>query len=886
MRAKLETMLLLTGPAGSGKTFQILERLRAALRRRDPGVRLLTPTATMAQHLQNRMAHEGFVFRPALIQTLSRFVDSFAGGPPQVSEPLLYLIVEEAARRANRPEFARVVRLPGFCAALARSLEEFSSAGCDADRLAAGVARLYGPVPLGEAFAAVYREVDRELARRGLATRSERLVRAAERIGREGLGDVHTIWLDGFHALPDPEIAVIGALCRRADVTLTLPATGVTEPTRQRLLAMGFTEEVCTWPLALPVTELCAAPSIEREADEIARRVLEQAAAGRAFREIGVILRSPDIYEPVLRATFDRFGIPARFYFDGDLTAHAVVRYLAGIVDAMLEGWEHAATLAAIRLAPGLECDAFDFAVREKMPGSGLAPLRRFAADAESPALGLIVSLEKVDDWRTLSATPSEWATRLAGLRDLFAPGWLEPSGFESAAMARGQAAALELFGGAMEEAARALPDRPVLLADFWHTAKSVLRLTPLRVDDARRNVVHVLGAHEARQWRLPVIFVCGVVEKQFPKFHTQDPFFPDAARAQLKQAGIRVRTAADFEMEERFLFDSATARATASLTLSYPLTDARGQQTLPSLYLEGLTPVGMRPVSPRAGEAPLTPSVVPAIAAADLRQAISAKHAAFQPTSLECYLQCPFQFFGRDTLRLRGAPLRPEERLDYRTQGSIVHGVLAELHRDGLPLVETFERVFERVAKRNNLVPGYRTEALRERMLADLRGLVEDPRWSLGCEVRAEQEFQYNLAGDVEIKGRIDRIDVTPDHEGYVIDYKYSGAQNTKSRATDANLVQPQLYMRALDRNFNLRPKGMSYWGLKGGIQQTDWIPYEPAVTIETTLRIVAEIRAGSVAPHPANMDKCRLCDFRDVCRFVAEAPALVEAEGESAWD
>ena len=111
----------------------------------------------------------------------------------------------------------------------------------------------------------------------------------------------------------------------------------------------------------------------------------------------------------------------------------------------------------------------------------------------------------------------------------------------------------------------------PFRLGAFWQAAKSVLRLTPLRIGDGRRNVVHVLDAHEARQWRLPIIFVCGLIERQFPKFHAQDPFFPDAARAQLNQAGIRLRTAGDFEAEERFLFDWAVTRATESLTLSYP---------------------------------------------------------------------------------------------------------------------------------------------------------------------------------------------------------------------------------------------------------------------------------------------------------------------------
>jgi len=56
------------------------------------------------------------------------------------------------------------------------------------------------------------------------------------------------------------------------------------------------------------------------------------------------------------------------------------------------------------------------------------------------------------------------------------------------------------------------------------------------------------------------VVFVCGMVEKQFPRFHTQDPFFPDAARCRAQRRGIRVRTAAEFEREERALFDSQAA--------------------------------------------------------------------------------------------------------------------------------------------------------------------------------------------------------------------------------------------------------------------------------------------------------------------------------------
>ena len=79
-------MRLLTGPAGSGKTTFILERFREVLRGRDEGVRLLVPTATLAQHLQNRIAREGFIFRRGLIQTFSGFVDQFSGDVPQVPD--------------------------------------------------------------------------------------------------------------------------------------------------------------------------------------------------------------------------------------------------------------------------------------------------------------------------------------------------------------------------------------------------------------------------------------------------------------------------------------------------------------------------------------------------------------------------------------------------------------------------------------------------------------------------------------------------------------------------------------------------------------------------------------------------------------------------------
>jgi ATP-dependent helicase/DNAse subunit B len=810
-----------------GKTATVVDEFREALRAGDGGVRLLVPTATMAEHLQHRFAREGFVFRPSLIQTLSGFVQTITPELRQAPDAVLYLLVEDAVRRVGRAEFARVAGMAGFSASLSRTVLEFASAGCDSGRLAERLPE----APLAAAFLAVYREVDAELERRGLVLRARRLQIAAERIDAGGLPGIHRVWLDGFHALPDPELRLIAALERHSAVTLT-------------------TEDGARHP----AVAIVRAPKVERECDEIARRIVEQAEAGRPFREIGVIVRPADAYVPILRATLERFGIPARFYFDEDLDRVAEVRHVSASVEAMLGGWDHAATLAALRLAPGFEnsraMDAFDHKVREGMPRSGLDGLR--AVTANERLLALIERVASVEEWRTLTVEPQEWAKRVAA--------W---SGHEP-------------FAKALDEAAVALEGRGAIgLTEFWRAAKAVVRLTRLHPKDSRRNVVNVLSAPEARQWALPVVFVCGLVEKQFPQFHRQDQFFPDAARRALNGAGVRVRTAAQFEEEERQLFDAAVSRATLSVVLTYPEFDGRGDRNLPSLFLEAfaIPPVESVAVRP-APRLTLGPAGCGEIRAPRLLDEIGARSARLSPSGLESFLQCPFQYFGGRMLRLKSPPARPEERLDFLTQGNIVHEVLKEWWTDRRDIVAVFEDVFARVAAAKGILMRYQTERARNQMLDDLRRFAAEAE-EAAPEVFSEKEFEYALDG-VTISGKIDRIDVR-DGWATVIDYKYSNATNTKAKISNESLLQAPLYLLAAERTFGYRAAGMYYLGLKGGVERADW----PVVSGwemragERTLAIVAEIRSGRVEVRPTDPDKCRFCDVSDVCRVETSASA-----------
>jgi ATP-dependent helicase/DNAse subunit B len=889
---------LLSGPAGSGKTTYVLDRFREALKTGNDSVRLLVPTATMAQHLQNRLAREGFVFRHKLIQTLSNFLRGSTSDFPEVSAPVLHLLVEQAARRIARPEFERVIQFHGFCAALASTISEFASAGCDSARLAANLP----DVPLGDAFLAVYQEVDHELARRGLALRGSLLSAAAARIAADGLPGIKTIWLDGFHALPDPELRVIAALGKHTELTLTLDDGELSEAMTARLGALDFSEERTHGGRTRPALALVKAPCIEREVEEIAHRILEH-SAGRPFREIGIIVRSAEIYEPILRATLERFGIPARFYFDAPLERHATIRFLTGCIDAMLGGWDHAATLGVLRLAPQFAdfsvMDRFDFEVRERTPRSGLDELRALLhGDDGEPRpradrlLHTLDALSALEEWRRLELTPKDWARRFASLRNLFRPARpREEAIYELALQYRSQAAVLDLFDEALEEAAQALEGaRRLPVEDYWRAVKSILRLKPLRLKDGRRNVVHVMSAQESRQWVLPVVFVCGMVEKQFPKFHQQDPFFADPARCRLHAAGIRVRTASEFEREERLLFDAAITRATMLVTLSYPEFDGRGERNLQSIYLEDLVlaPDDSRPVRPlpraQTGERSTA-----GIRDSALLEFVRQKTARLSPTALETYLQCPFQYFTQRFLRLKTAPDRPEQRMDFLTQGNIIHAVLAEWWQQPQDISALFERIFSDHLKQKFIPSGYHTERLRNAMLDDLRRFTVDDGWPrIACQSQTEVQFTFPLGDTVEISGRIDRLDTAPDGRCFVIDYKYSAAQRVKDKLKDANLLQAPLYMMAASR-LKLDPAGMYYLGVKGGIEYAGWSDHPlmeslalPENWLENaerrTLEIVREIRSGRVEVHPADRENCRFCDSKDICRVETQTAALVQ--------
>jgi ATP-dependent helicase/DNAse subunit B len=853
--------LLITGPAASGKSRAALEQFHAI-----SGSLLVAPTATMAEHLRHQLARVGEPIRPHRIQTFSQFLEQHSplAAPPQ---HLLHLLIQQALEQQRPARFQAVSEFAGLHAALADLFEEAPASVLPHD------------------LAALLDQIERELLRRGMALRRTRLAEA----GWHRLQPLAAIIFDGFFTFSESEARALVALSRQTRVILTLPDWPASARAREDLLQAGFEERRLHQTFRTPPQEVFSAATIEREVEEIARRILELHSAGRSFREIGIVLRARDPYAPLLMTTLARFGIPARAYFSDPLDRHPAVAFLLGVVRSMLAAWDHAMLLEVLRMpVSGIGAtpagDRLDFEWRKELPGRGL-PLPH-AIDVPFGAV------PAPDSWRRERVTAREWAARLKSLCALVPLPRVEDGVSRLQVEAwRSTAVALDAFGEVMDQSADALGPEPMGLGSFCDLAQRALELAPLRLPDHRRDVVHIMDVFEARQWELPVVFVCGLTERHFPQYHREDPLLGDAAR---QKTGLD--TAASRQAQERSLFDFAISRASEQVVLSYPRFDDKGEDSLRSFFLNqpGGPVDGTVHTRPLRTLADVTRGPIQDEA---LRQSLAERHRSLSPSSIEAFAQCPFKFFAAKTLRVRERPPEPRDRLDLRLQGTILHRALAEWVRSPLLGVALFDQIFTEECAHHRIPQDYRTEAVRLEMLRNFTAFIAGSEARLpGWESRTEQEFEFAIYPGLAIRGRIDRLEENARGEAVVIDYKYSAAdkiRERKEKSAEGQEVQTGLYLLAAERHFHLKPAGMLFCGLKKGIAWEGWhLPvfgFEEAgeicssevlrdlmTTAERTAVAAHErILSGRIAVQPADPEHCKWCDYRDACRVESIAAA-----------
>ncbi len=881
-------MKLIRGAPGSGKTALVFREFTDELRRGRTDLRIVVPTATLVRHFQHELARDGVVFSPHSVVSLSRFVKERAAGVDPVPAGLLHAIVRDSLRRNRFPEFADVATTDGMAATVIDTISLFENAGCTPEQLA--VVRRSGAD--AKAFARLWRAVTDRVHECGYQTRVEVIRAAAANTGTA------KIWLDGFLTFSPLEREFVASLARVCDVTLTMTDSPSADEIRRFALQLGSEERLLPGSARRPDVTLIEAPALEREADEIARRIIALHDRGTPFREMGVALRDAGAYLPLLRGTFERFGIPAHFYFSSPLRRHPVATFLGGLISGALNDWNFEAALETLRAHPrwgrSADFDRFDFAVRDAMPGHGAAALLQLC-EGDSLRDEIAVCL-KTEAWKETPRKPAEWLAAFESLAAaLYRPGVLEaPRDHTEVETARSHVAALRSWSAAITTAAAFWKpaDQQVSLEEFWCVATDAIDSAVVQLPADRANVIHVMSVYEARQWNLTCLFVCGMTDRDFPRQHTQNLLFPDSDIERLRAGGLPLRRASDEQREEQFLFDSLRTRATASLFLTVPAKDASGKSVQRSRWLLDFreTTEPARPCIPEPFFIPETSRSAGRVNSPELHAAMADLHKQISLTRLEDLAQCRFKFFAGKTLGLKEAPDRPGERLTARVTGSILHDALERWLADKeRPFVEHFELAFDDACRKDRLPAGYKLEVERMQFREIARRVSANDSWKAE-DSKAEVALALDFPGGITVTCRIDRLDTFPNGDCVIVDYKSSKTANVQKLVTSRTRLQGPLYALAAREGLNLNPVAMLYWAVRedqrfgwGRIPGAD-IPLQPMPEnwIEDartrTIERLAGFLRGEVYARPEETDQCRWCDYRNACRVEKETFVMIE--------
>ena len=131
-----------------------------------------------------------------------------------------------------------------------------------------------------------------------------------------------------------------------------------------------------------------------------------------------------------------------------------------------------------------------------------------------------------------------------------------------------------------------------------------------------------------------------------------------------------------------------------------------------------------------------------------------------------KCICSARSSISARKTLRLRPPPGRPEERLDFLTQGNIVHAVLAKWYAVPGDIEPLFEEEFARVLEEKRIPTGLSHRAPAQCHAGRSAGLRGGrPLAAPGSRNPAWKRRSSSTSTEgIRIAGKIDRLDIAPD--------------------------------------------------------------------------------------------------------------------------
>ncbi len=247
-------------------------------------------------------------------------------------------------------------------------------------------------------------------------------------------------------------------------------------------------------------------------------------------------------------------------------------------------------------------------------------------------------------------------------------------------------------------------------------------------------------------------------------------------------------------------------------------------------------------------------------------------------PSGYNALMACPYQYFARHVLHLNELD-EVREDMDKRDYGTWVHEVLQCFHAQ-IPLLQSCElqdaeRVLQRISNdvfAVALAHDYLAQAWLLRWQAQIPAYLawqlenEEAGWRYQA---AEIPFEINVAENLQLLGRLDRVDVrSGDAEKLsVLDYKTQSATVLRNKLKeDGEDVQLACYARAITADSaafvsleNDTVLAVAPAGDIGELAQHN---------IERLKTVFVQLREGRGLPAHGAEKVCGYCEMRGVCR------------------
>jgi ATP-dependent helicase/nuclease subunit B len=391
---------LLIGPAGCGKTHQLLDSFGEALSSAsDPlaaDLFFVVPSAEHTERVISLLIQRGLkgFFHPR-VTTLSRLAgDIFrVTDIPVASSLTRTLIVRDLIRENAWDYFKEVCEQPGFLGLMAQFMTELKESCVLPEVFRERMNALKGFEPAYaakyEALADFYEQYEARLQKQGLRDSQDalRIFRERKKKTEVSLARFKGIWVDGFFDFSNLQLEYLRELSAiTEDITITLTredqsqdredAFEAVSRTERDLEKLGFkvhTMRPRSWrtekppllflqkniftpkpsgPAPEPGQDIVMLDAIgtEGEVELIARQIHKLYATGDyRYSDFAVLFRQIRHYAPVIASVFSRYGIPAEIHERDRLKFSSWIAAVASLLSVFRNAWQREDVFAFLK---------------------------------------------------------------------------------------------------------------------------------------------------------------------------------------------------------------------------------------------------------------------------------------------------------------------------------------------------------------------------------------------------------------------------------------------------------------------------------------------------------------------------------------------------------